>query len=409
MVGGGAAGFFAAITAAQNAPEAQIAILERGKEVLQKVKVSGGGRCNLTHACFDPGELVSHYPRGNKELLGPFHQFAPGDTLEWFESRGVATKVEEDGRIFPQSDQSQSIIDCLIREARRNKIEILLQQNVRAIQAPSGDCEDWRLHTTQKAHFQALLLMLASGSNPKVWQIAQELGHRLIDPVPSLFTFNINHPVLEGLQGLSIPRTHIRIPGTALQAQGPTLITHWGLSGPGILRLSAWGARILHQKNHQFPIEVNWLGTSTAEEVREALLQLKQQQARKQIGSSNSLPIPQRMWEKLIGYVEIQRSKRWADISHKELEKLVSILFNMRLSVNGKSTFKEEFVTAGGIDLKEVHFKRFESKLLSGLFLAGEVLDIDAITGGFNFQAAWTGGWIAGKTMAERLNSMSEK
>ena len=409
IVGGGAAGFFAAIEAAKKAPDAQIVILERGKEVLQKVKISGGGRCNLTHACFDPAELIQFYPRGSKELLGPFHRFAPGDTLEWFESRGVATKIEADGRIFPQSDQSQTVISCLTHEARKWGIQVLLQQNVRLIVPPSQSSPNWMISTAQKTSFQAPLLMLASGSNPTVWELVKALGHKLTDPVPSLFTFNIKHPILKGLPGLSLPMTHLHIPQTKLQAQGPTLITHWGLSGPGILRLSAWGARILHQKGYQFPIEINWLGEPSTDRVKEKLLQQKQQNSRKQLSSPNSLPIPHRLWESLIRYSKILGNKRWADISSKELEKLMALLTKTQFLVHGKSTFKEEFVTAGGISLKEIHFKRFESKIHPGLYFAGEVLDIDAITGGFNFQAAWTGGWIAGGAMAEAIKLKMEK
>ncbi len=408
-MGGGAAGFFAAIEAAKKAPDARIAILERGKEVLQKVKISGGGRCNLTHACFDPTELIQFYPRGSKELLGPFHRFAPGDTLDWFESRGVATKIEADGRVFPQSDLSQSVISCLSYEARKLGIQVLLQQNVRSITPPSQSASLWKITTALQTQFQASLLMLASGSNPTVWKLAKALGHKLVDPVPSLFTFNIKHPILKGLQGLSIPMTYLHIPQTKLQAQGPALITHWGLSGPGILRLSAWGARILHQKGYQFPIEINWLGEPSTDRVKEKLFQHKQHNSRKRLSSPNALSVPHRLWESIILHSKIQGSKRWADISSKELEKLTKILTETQFDVNGKSTFKEEFVTAGGIALKEVHFKRFESKIHPGLYFAGEVLDIDAITGGFNFQAAWTGGWIAGGAMAEAIKLKREK
>ena len=403
VVGGGAAGFFAALSAASHYPGSRIAILERGKEVLQKVKVSGGGRCNLTHACFDPQELIHFYPRGSKELLGPFHRFAPGDTLEWFESRGVATKIEEDGRIFPQSDQSQSIIDCLNKEARQNDISILRQQNVIGLYPPNQDSKVWTLKTAQGAYYQASMVMLASGSNPNTWKLLEQLGHTIIPPVPSLFTFNIQHPLLKGLAGLSVLNAHIQIPHTKLQASGPTLITHWGLSGPGILRLSAWGARILNEKKYTFPIEINWLGGLAREEIQDQLHSVKHSHARKQVHSPNPIEVPHRLWVKFIEEAHIDPTKRWADIKREELDHILSTLHCTRLQVTGKSTFKEEFVTAGGVSLKEIDFKHFSSKIYPSLFLAGEVLDIDAITGGFNFQAAWTGGWIAGGAMAEEM------
>lgn len=401
VIGGGAAGFFAALSAAQHSPGIRIAILERGKEVLQKVKVSGGGRCNLTHACFDPKELIHFYPRGSKELLGPFHRFAPGDTLEWFESRGVATKIEADGRIFPQSDQSQTIIDCLSQAAKKHGISVIRQQNVIGLVSPSQEVKEWSIKTAQGAYFQAPILMLGSGSNPAMWNLLEQLGHTIISPVPSLFTFNIKHPLLTGLAGLSVSNTHIRIPTTKLEASGPTLITHWGLSGPGILRLSAWGARILNEKQYAFPIDINWLGGSSREEIQNQLRSVKHSHARKQVHSPNPKEVPHRLWEKFVEEARINPSKRWADLSREELDRLLNILSQTRFQVTGKSTFKEEFVTAGGVALKEMNFKRFSSKIHPNLYMAGEVLDIDAITGGFNFQAAWTGGWIAGKAMVE--------
>ena len=403
IIGGGAAGFFAALKAAESAPGCKIAILEKGKSVLQKVKVSGGGRCNLTHACFDPKELVQYYPRGSKELLGPFHRFAPGDTLDWFDRRGVPTKIEEDGRIFPVSDQSQSVMDCLIREAQQLGVQVFTKHNVIHISSPEDEGPRWTVNTANQQSFSASILMVASGGSPSMWKLLEVLGHEIVSPVPSLFTFNISDPRLPGLEGLSLSNIHVKIPENKLESSGPGLITHWGLSGPGILRLSAWGARQLNSVDYTFPLEINWLGSASLPEISQQLQALKATQARRQVSSPVSLEIPHRLWQRLVDFSGIASEKRWADLNRKELEKLQQVLGKSQLRVNGKSTYKEEFVTAGGISLKEINFKSFESKRFPNLFAAGEVLDIDAITGGFNFQAAWTGGWIAGEAMGRRL------
>lgn len=402
VIGGGAAGFFGALRAAELRPDWRIAILERGKEVLGKVKISGGGRCNLTHACFDPGELAAYYPRGQKELLGPFHRFGPGDTLDWFEKQGVEAKVEADGRMFPVTDRSQSIMDALMHTADARGIQVKKQMGVDKLLPPSVENPHWTLSVRKGDNFLARWVLIASGSNPKVWQQLADLGHRIVPPVPSLFTFNIKSPILKDLMGRSVPHAQVKIVGTHWEAEGPMLITHWGLSGPGILKLSAWAARDLHERTYEFIIEINWLGSAWDMEKGEAWISTQRQQfARKTLSSTRPEGLPQILWDRLLQAAGIQQGRRWADLRKQEATALIDVLFACRLSVKGKSTFKEEFVTAGGVELSEINMRRFESRLHPGLFLAGEVLNIDALTGGFNFQAAWTGSWLAGTAMAE--------
>lgn len=399
IVGGGAAGFFAAITAAETHPGIRVAIVEKGREVLQKVKVSGGGRCNVTHACFDNKELVKNYPRGHKALLGPFSRFAPGDTIAWFHERGVHLKVEEDGRMFPVTDSSQTIIDCLLGAARRAGVQVLTGTNMSHVKPPTGGIATWQVSCQSGEVFSTKKIMLATGSSPRVWQLLAELGHTIVPPVPSLFTFHINDPRLAGLAGVATPTAEIRFEAEKLTTKGPLLITHWGLSGPAALRMSAWGARAFHQKNYQFGLTVNWLGLP-ADLVLEDLNDAKQALAKKLVVGNCPFPtLPKRLWERLCLAADVLPTLRWADVSKEKTKRLAGEIAAGQFAVSGKSTFKEEFVTAGGVDLDEVDFKKFESKKLRGLFLAGEVLDIDAITGGFNFQAAWTGGYLAGKTV----------
>ncbi len=398
IIGGGAAGFFAAIACAEAAPSNRVVILEKGKTVLQKVKVSGGGRCNVTHACFDPRDLVKHYPRGSKALLGPFNRFAPGDTIAWFHERGVELKIEEDGRMFPETDDSQTIVDCLVQAAQNAGVKVLTGQNVVNIARADG----WQVSTQKGRTFQGKKLMIATGSSPRTWKMLAALGHRITEPVPSLFTFNIKDPRIKGLLGISVPMAEVKVMGEKLQAAGPLLITHWGMSGPAILKLSAWGARLLNARNYDFEILVNWLGADGREEVLEVLKTTKLEQAKKYAVNYNPFaPIPKRLWESLLHSANIGAKHRWADLNKEKIRNLALELTAGKYWVKGKSTFKEEFVTAGGVDLDEVDFRKFESKIHPGLFLAGEILDIDAITGGFNFQAAWTGGWIAGRAMGD--------
>ncbi len=396
IIGGGAAGFFAAIACAEKNSNCRVVILEKGKTVLQKVKVSGGGRCNVTHACFDPRELVKNYPRGSKALLGPFNRFAPGDTIGWFHDRGVELKIEEDGRMFPETDDSQTIVDCLFQAAKSAGVKVFTGQNVVKITNEG----DWQITTQKGPDFHCQKLMIATGSSPRIWQMLADLGHRIIEPVPSLFTFNIKDRRIKGLLGISVPMAEVKVIGEKLKAAGPLLITHWGMSGPAILKLSAWGARLLNARKYNFEILVNWLGFDSTEEVVEVLKTTKLEQAKKLVVNYNPFaPIPKRLWESLLQASNIDNKNRWADLNKEKTRNLALELTAGKYRVNGKSTFKEEFVTAGGVELDEVDFKKFESKVVPGLFLAGEILNIDAITGGFNFQAAWTGGKIAGDAM----------
>ncbi|HPJ10352.1 MAG TPA: NAD(P)/FAD-dependent oxidoreductase [Flavobacterium sp.] len=394
VVGGGAAGFFTAINIAENQPKLKIAILERGQEVLTKVRVSGGGRCNVTHACFVPNELVKFYPRGEKELRGPFHQFCSGDTIEWFEKRGVELKIEEDGRMFPVSDSSQTIIDCFLSLAKKYKIEILTGQSVQSIFKTE---KTWKVETNH-AQFNCSKLIMTTGSNPKIWEMLKNLGHSIVDPVPSLFTFNIKDNRIKELMGVSALAS-VKVKNSKLKATGPLLITHWGMSGPGILRLSAWGARELAERNYQFVIEVNWLNDWSVGETETHLKELKLEHSKKVVIKKSPFDFPNRLWEKLVLASGISAETKWADLSKKHLIDLSNQLTNAQFQVNGKSTFKEEFVTAGGIDLKEIDFKTMQSKILPDLYFAGEIVNIDAITGGFNFQNAWTSGYILAKAI----------
>lgn len=400
IAGGGAAGFFTAINIAERNPRLKIAIIERGKEVLSKVRVSGGGRCNVTHACFIPNELVKFYPRGERELKGPFNRFCSGDTIEWFERHGVELKIEEDGRMFPVTDSSQTIIDCFLAAAKKYNIHILTVQSIQSLY--HADAGHWKVQTQDETYI-AQNLVMATGSNPKMWDMMQELGHTIVPPVPSLFTFNIKDPRIKDLMGVSA-LAEVKVKGSKLNASGPTLITHWGMSGPGILRLSAWGARELADKDYKFTISVNWLHNVTFEECEETLRELKLEHAKKTVSKKSPFDFPNRLWESLAKAAGINAETRWADLGKQQLYKLATELVQGEYTVNGKSTFKEEFVTAGGIDLREVNFKTMQSKLHEGLYFAGEILNIDAITGGFNFQNAWTGGFIAAESITDNFS-----
>lgn len=389
IVGGGAAGFFSAINIVERNPKLKVAILERGKEVLSKVRISGGGRCNVTHACFEPNELVKFYPRGEKELRGPFHQFGAGDTIEWFEKHGVELKIEDDGRMFPVSNSSQTIIDCFLNASHQLGITILTGQSVQSIFKKENY---WKIDT-QSESFLAEKLILATGSNSKIWDLLHTFGHAIVTPVPSLFTFNIKDSRIKELPGIATQAT-VKVKDTKLESTGPLLITHWGMSGPAILKLSAWGARILHDKNYQFTIEVNWLNEIESEEAEMLLKELKQEHAKKTVAKKSPFELQNRLWESLVLASGISNETKWADLSKIQLQNLANQLTKGLFQVNGKSTFKEEFVTAGGIDLKEINFKTMESKLHPNLYFAGEIVNIDAITGGFNFQNAWTSGFI---------------
>lgn len=394
IVGGGAAGFFTAINIVEKNPKLKVAILERGNEVLSKVRISGGGRCNVTHACFEPNELVKFYPRGEKELRGPFHQFCSGDTVEWFSNHGVELKIEEDGRMFPVSNSSQTIIDCFLQATQKLGITVLTGQSVQSIFKKDNF---WKIETQNK-NYIAEKLILATGSNPKIWEMLQTFGHAIVNPVPSLFTFNIKDARIKELPGVSA-MVSVKVKDTKLASTGPLLITHWGMSGPAILKLSAWGARILAEKNYQFTIFVNWLNDIEAGDAEKILKNLKQEHAKKGVSKKSPFDFPNRLWESLVLASSISEETKWADLSKIQLQNLIHQLTNSSFQVNGKSTFKEEFVTAGGIDLKEINFKTMESKLHENLFFAGEIINIDAVTGGFNFQNAWTSGYILANSL----------
>ena len=396
IVGGGAAGFFTAITLKECNPELNVVILEKGKDVLQKVKISGGGRCNVTHACFDPKELCEFYPRGKKELRGPFHQFMTGDTMEWLESRGVPLRIEKDNRVFPKSNSSQSIVDCFQNLVQKLGVEVLKNCGVNRVYKNK---QSWTIETNQR-EFSCDHLVVAAGSSKRVWELVKALNHTIVEPVPSLFTFNISDSRLKDLAGVSVPNATVSLLGSKLETNGPLLITHWGMSGPAVLKLSAFGARILAEKKYEYDVIVNWLSKSFQQVLHE-LQSLKKQNSKKQIALRSPFEsISKRLWERFVITVGIDTSLKWADISNKKIEDLSNQLTKSVFTASGKSTFKEEFVTAGGIDLKEINFKRFESKLHKNLFFAGEVLNIDAVTGGFNFQNAWTGGHIIGNAIA---------
>jgi predicted Rossmann fold flavoprotein len=393
IIGGGAAGFFCAAQVIEQKPNAKVLILERAKDVLQKVKISGGGRCNVTHACWEPNELIKNYPRGSKELLGPFNKFCTGDMVYWLEQNGVETKIEEDGRMFPISDSSQTIIDCLINTTIKKGVELQCNQNVQELKQLNGV---WTINT-KSASFKAKRIMLAAGSSKFVWNMLKELGHKIVEPVPSLFTFNTKDVRLKGLAGLSVPKAELSIIGTKLQSQGPLLVTHWGLSGPAILRLSAWGALELAKLNYKFTLKVNFSGLEESQG-KAQIENLKKEGEKKTVGNAAQFQIPKRLWQSLLP--ENIASKPYKSLDHKEIDQLLDSICQAQFKINGKSTFKDEFVTAGGVELSEVDFRTMESKKLSGLHFGGEVLNIDAITGGFNFQAAWTTGWLAARGMS---------
>ena len=408
IIGGGAAGFFAAINIAEQHPNVSVAILEKGKTGLQKVKISGGGRCNVTHAEFIPSELVTYYPRGEKELLGPFHNFMTGDTMAWFEERGVPLKIEDDGRIFPASNTSQSIIDCFLYEAKKHKVEVLYGHLVKSFNLEKNDVTqntveahqtktNFKIETSQET-LTCDKLVIATGSNPKVWNLLNHLGHSIVPPVPSLFTFDIEDERIANIPGVVAKDVTVKVLGTNLVSQGPLLITHVGMSAPAILKLSAFGAVELAKRNYNFEIEINFIQHDT-DDCLAHLKTTKQDLAKKQVIGSAQFDLPKRLWKQLVLASSISETTRWADLNKQQLEQLTKQLTQAVFKVTGKSTFKDEFVTAGGVDLKEVNFKTFESKRIPNLYFAGEVLNIDAVTGGFNFQNAWTGAYVVAKSI----------
>ncbi len=404
IAGGGAAGFFAAITCAQTNPAAHVTLLEKSPNFLTKVRISGGGRCNVTHACFDPRELSTRYPRGAQALIGPFQRFQPRDTVEWFEARGVRLKTEDDGRMFPVTDQSSTIIHCFLQQARQAGVQLLANTGLDAVtRRPAGG---FRLQLSDGTTPECDRLLLATGGcrTPSLGQIAVSLGHALIPPVPSLFTFHVDLPWLRSLAGVSTADAEASIAGEKLRARGPLLVTHWGVSGPVILRLSAWGARRLHDLDYRFTLRVNWLPAESAESLARALQARRDSDGARLVLNTPLPPLPARLWEQLAASAGITRETRWSGLTRPVSQRLAELLRQTDLPVTGKSLNKDEFVTAGGVSLDTVNFKTMESRVCPGLYFAGEVLDIDGITGGFNFQAAWTTGWLAGQAMAQSVD-----
>ncbi len=399
VIGGGAAGFFAAITSAEKA-DTQVFLYEATPHLLSKVKISGGGRCNVTHACFEPEQLVKNYPRGGRELLGAFHRFQPRDTLAWFNNRGVETKTEEDGRMFPTSDNSESIVNALTEAAQKNQVKVLVQRGVKGIKFIEGKFEV-SLNSGETELFDKVIIATGGNKSSGGLAIAESFGHTVIPPVPSLFTFHIQDNRLTDLTGLSVEKVKVKACGTKLVTEGPLLLTHWGMSGPAILKLSAWGAREFAEHNYNFSIEINWVPEFSQTTLSKKLNEVRIAEARKQIATFSPLPIPQRLWERLLIAAEINPTTPWAHINNQQLDKLYKQLTQAEFKVTGKSMFKDEFVTCGGVKLSEINFKTMESRKQPGLFFAGEVLDIDGVTGGFNFQNAWTTGWLAGQAAAE--------
>lgn len=399
VIGGGAAGFFCAVNAARMNPSLKVLILESSSKLLSKVKVSGGGRCNVTHACFEIAEMIKRYPRGDKFLRKAFHQFFTTDTIQWFQERGVQLKTESDGRMFPITDSSQTIINCLLREADRYGVEILLNTEVKALAYTNNH---WLINTANKKQLTANYVCIACGGFAKASKFdwIKATGHSIEEPVPSLFTFNIPDDKITEMPGVSVPEAEIKITGTKFRERGPLLITHWGLSGPAVLRLSAWAARQLSIFDYEFSIIINWLPQYNEQSLRERLQQIRFEIASQKMNSKNPFQLPQRLWNYHLNQSGVKEETRWADLPSSEQNKLMKQLCAQELKVKGKTTFKEEFVTAGGIKLTEVNADTMQSKIQPGLFFAGEILDVDGITGGFNFQNAWTTGFIAAKTIA---------
>jgi predicted Rossmann fold flavoprotein len=399
IVGGGAAGFFAALACAESQSGAEIFILEKTSQFLSKVKISGGGRCNVTHADFDAREFSRRFPRGERALISAFGKFQAADTVAWFESRGVKLKIENDGRMFPTTDSSQTIIDCLLNAAQKAGVKLKANCGVESV-AKKSDGFELKLSSGEILSCDKLLLAIGGCRTPALGQLAVSLGHSLQPPVPSLFTFHVEIPWLRRLAGISVENVEASVPETELRERGALLLTHWGLSGPVILRLSAWGARELHGKNYQFALQINWLPHLTEEKLAAEIQARRKSQPAKLIVNFAITPLPARLWEQLVIASGIARDTRWAALSNSAQHHLIQHLLRSEFPVTGKSLNKDEFVTCGGVRLNEVNFKTMESRICPGLFFAGEVLDIDGITGGFNFQAAWTTGWIAGCALA---------
>ena len=405
VIGGGAAGFFGAIACAEANPQLKVTLLEAGHKPLAKVRISGGGRCNVTHHCFEPARLIENYPRGGKALRGAFTRFQPQDTVQWYKSRGVKLKTEADGRMFPVTDSSQTIIDCLTAAADKAGVRLFTNTKVKEVKQLSDTEKQsyFQIELKNDKYLECDRLLIATGSNPLGYRWAKSLGHKIESPVPSLFTFNLQDSRLQGLAGVSVSNARVRL-GTGknkLEQTGALLITHWGVSGPAILKLSAWSARFLYELKYDSSLQIDWLPEHNQETLKLKLVAIKQTNPKKKIINYCPLPLPKRLWQSLINYIGIKPDKVWSEISKKELNKLVVEIVQGQYQIQGKGVFKEEFVTCGGVRLKEVNFKTMESKKCRGLYFAGEILDIDGVTGGFNFQSAWTTAWLAGRAISD--------
>ncbi len=401
VIGGGAAGFFGAIVAAEKKPKLSILILEKTSKLLSKVKVSGGGRCNVTHDCFEPTPLSKHYPRGSKELKSLFRKFQAKDTVAWFESKGVKLKTESDGRMFPVTDSSQTIVDCFLREAERHHISIKLNSEVTGITSSQNGFD---VSVEKDEHYTAKKILIATGgyNNLNSYRWLAQTSHSILNPIPSLFTFNDTEKKFTDLMGVAVAKAEVKIAGTKLTEQGPVLITHWGLSGPAVIKLSAWAAEYLHGLHYTFTVLVNWTGNASEEEMRNFFTEIKTKHGKQKILTNPQFNIPQRLWQRLCELAEIPETKIWSELALKNQNKLMEYLIRCPFHIKGKTTFKEEFVTCGGVDLKSIDTETMESKTIKGLYFAGEVLNIDGETGGFNFQSAWTTAWVAAQNIALR-------
>ncbi len=400
VIGAGAAGFFTAVNAARLNPGLNVTVYEKSRKVLSKVRISGGGRCNVTHHCFDPGQLARAYPRGGKMLRWSFEQFQAKDTVQWFEERGVRLKAEEDGRMFPVTDDSRTIINCLLNEAKKYGVTVRTQAPVEQVEPLSSGRFMVHISGENPHHADAVVVATGGNNRMKSYRWLEDLGHTVQPPVPSLFTFNFRNKIFRDLAGISVEKAGVQIKGTSFSETGPVLITHWGLSGPAVLKLSALAARELHKKEYRFTIQVNWLHPSNEEEVRRQLLHLRTENAKKQVQKQDQFDFPHRLWVRFLERAQISPEKRWAEISNTEIHYLTRELVAGTYNIQGKTTYKDEFVTCGGIKLSEINPDTLESKKIPKLYFVGEVLDIDGITGGFNFQAAWTSAWLAAEAIA---------
>lgn len=403
VVGGGAAGYFAAVNAARLYPQLQVVVFEKSREPLSKVRISGGGRCNVTHHCFDPEVLSRAYPRGSRQLRWAFEQFQAEDTVQWFNSRGIDLKTESDGRMFPVTDDSATIIQCLKQEANQHGVKVHTKTRIQAVENHKKG--NYTLITRNGKSLSCDFVVIATGGSNRLstYSWITDLGHSIVEPVPSLFTFNFRDKIFKDLAGISVKETSVSIKGTSFEHLGPILITHWGLSGPAVLKTSSWAARYLYEQEYRFTIQINWLHPLNEQQVRDKIDTLRKENDRKLITKQDLLPLPKRLWERFVELAEIPPDTRWAELSNHQSHQLVRQLHNANYDIQGKTTYKEEFVTSGGIPLKEVDMGTMESKRCPNLYFAGEVLNIDGITGGYNFQSAWTTGWIAARSIAREL------